>query len=190
MILEARTLSQMVPSNSPSPFHSISTLSVWQRDEENSGKWILTLTSFCLRVWPHSVSPQTWMYQQHGIILLAGLPRNILLFRDKRFILMLMNPLTIQQNILYDTNGSGIQHRRYITLSTFLPFREIQKTQDSQKQHFQVLFSTQKFRKKAQKAESYTLSFLVHYIKCSVKEMDKVCSSVHQVAYIFISLVV
>lgn len=51
-ILEAMTLSQMVPSNSPSPFHSISILSVWQHEEENSGKLILTLVSFCFRVWP------------------------------------------------------------------------------------------------------------------------------------------
>lgn len=51
--LEAKTLSQMVPSNSPSPFHSISTLSFWQHEEENSGKLILTLASFFLCVWPH-----------------------------------------------------------------------------------------------------------------------------------------
>lgn len=51
-ILETMTLSQMVPSNSPSPFHSISILSVWQHEEENSGKLILTLVSFCFRVWP------------------------------------------------------------------------------------------------------------------------------------------
>lgn len=59
------------------------------------------------------------MYQLR-IMLLAALPGNTLPFKAIGFILMLMNPLSIQQNCLHDTNSPGVQPSRYMTVT--IPF--------------------------------------------------------------------
>lgn len=60
-------------------------------------------------------------------MLLEALPGNILQFRNKRFILMLMNPLTVQQSCLYDVNGSGAQRSSCMKPLLHLSHRRIQK---------------------------------------------------------------
>lgn len=104
-------------------------------------------------------------------MLLAALPGNTLLFREKRFVLMLMNPLSIQQSCLHDTNGSGIQHSSCLKSSPCLSFRQM-PFHYGQKAHSEFLLYAQQFHK----VECYVFSMY----SSPVDEMDIALSCVHQ----------
>lgn len=122
------------------------------------------------------------MYQQLRMMLLAALPGNTLLFRDKGFILMLMNPLSIQQSCLHDTNGSGTEHSSCMKSAPYFSSRSKRPIHDGQKAHFEVLLYAQKFYK----AEAYVSSSSVRTIALS---MDFTRSCLHQVASILVILI-
>lgn len=112
-------------------------------------------------------------------MLLAALPGNTLPSRDRGFILMLMNPLSIQQNCLRDTSSSGVQPSSCMTVTIPFFMTDGKSPSMTVKRHIWGASVCTKV------SQSLVLC-LFFFSMCSIsaQEMDNPCSCVHHVVSI------